>query len=445
MKGSIVKGSLSLIVAAVMMVSLVACGSRTPAETKAVDSKPGQKEGSKAPVKIKYPTYRVGTHSSAALEKEQLAKFNERFGKEIEVVVEEIPSDTAYNDKMKILAASGDLPDVVMGKNGINEILIKGNLATPFNEYMNKDSGWKAEIGDAALTANTRDGKIWSISDQKQVVGYFYNKEMFEKAGIRPAGTWDEFIVNCDKLKAAGYTPLAMMTGENAWTTNLLLASMVGTSGDAGNKFMNTLHPTNFETPEMIEGLKKIQVMLQKYTTKDAVGAVYANAANNFCQGKAAIIANGPWMIGDFSDTAKSPEGFDKKVGVAAYPGNGTFCSYEVGYMIGSKSQEAKDAAAKLIKFKTGVEGQTIALELGNVMPVSDKVQPSDAFKQKYPLFVETIDVGTKSKVTYQLFDTIVFTNVTDAWKTVYPELTFNKVTAEQVAKKLTETAAKYK
>lgn len=445
MKGSIVKGSLSLVVAAVMMVSLVACGSRTPAETKAVDSKPGQKEGSKAPVKIKYPTYRVGTHSSAALEKEQLAKFNERFGKEIEVVVEEIPSDTAYNDKMKILAASGDLPDVVMGKNGINEILIKGNLATPFNEYMNKDSGWKAEIGDAALTANTRDGKIWSISDQKQVVGYFYNKEMFEKAGIRPAGTWDEFIVNCDKLKAAGYTPLAMMTGENAWTTNLLLASMVGTSGDAGNKFMNTLHPTNFETPEMIEGLKKIQVMLQKYTTKDAVGAVYANAANNFCQGKAAIIANGPWMIGDFSDTAKSPEGFDKKVGVAAYPGNGTFCSYEVGYMIGSKSQEAKDAAAKLIKFKTGVEGQTIALELGNVMPVSDKVQPSDAFKQKYPLFVETIDVGTKSKVTYQLFDTIVFTNVTDAWKTVYPELTFNKVTAEQVAKKLTETAAKYK
>ncbi len=444
MKGSIVKGSLSLLVAAVMMVSLVACGSSTPAETKAVDSKPGQKEGSKAPVKIKYPTYRVGTHSSAALEKEQLAKFNERFGKEIEVVVEEIPSDTAYNDKMKILAASGDLPDVVMGKNGINEILIKGNLATPFNEYMNKDSGWKAEIGDAALTANTRDGKIWSISDQKQVVGYFYNKEMFEKAGIRPAGTWDEFIVNCDKLKAAGYTPLAMMTGENAWTTNLLLASMVGTSGDAGNKFMNTLHPTNFETPEMIEGLKKIQVMLQKYTTKDAVGAVYANAANNFCQGKAAIIANGPWMIGDFSDTAKSPEGFDKKVGVAAYPGNGTFCSYEVGYMIGSKSQEAKDAAAKLIKFKTGVEGQTIALELGNVMPVSDKVQPSDAFKQKYPLFVETIDAGTKSKVTYQLFDTIVFTNVTDAWKTVYPELNFNKVTAEQVAKKLTETAAKY-
>ena len=450
MKRSIVKVGLSLVIAVTMLVSFAACGPKATTETKTTETKAGEskaetKEEAKAPVKIKYPTYRVGTHSSAALEKEQLAKFNEKFGKEVIVEVEEIPSDTAYNDKLKILAASGDLPDVVMGKNGINEILIKGNLATPFNEYLDKDSQWKSEIGDAALAANTRDGKIWSISDQKQVVGYFYNKEMFNKAGIKPAETWDDFIANCDKLKAAGLTPLAMMTGENAWTTNLILASIVGTSGDAGNKFMNTLHPSNFETPEMIAALEKVQVMLQKYTTKDALGAVYANAANNFCQGKAAIICNGPWMIGDFSDKTKSPEGFDQKVGVAAYPGNGTFCSYEVGYMIGSKSQEAKDAAAQFIKFKTGVEGQTIALELGNVMPVSDKVQPSDAFKQKYPLFVETIEVGNKSKVNYQFFDAIVFPNITDAWKSLYPELSFNKATAGQIAKKLTEIAARNK
>lgn len=442
------KRPVTLLLAALMVTSLAACGSKTVSDNKAAVSPATSSQTTveaKKAVTIKYPTYRVGTHASAAMEKAQLEKFNEKFGNEIKVQVEEIPSDTAYNDKMKILAASGDLPDVVMGKNGINEILIKGDLATPFNDYLDKDSKWKSEIGDEAIAANTRDGKVWSISDQKQVVGYFYNKEMFEKAGIKPAETWDEFMTNCDKLKAAGFTPIAMMTGENAWTTNLLLSSIVGTSGDAGNKFMNTLHPTNFETPEMIEGLKKIQVMLQKYTTKDAIGAVYANAANNFEQGKAAIIANGPWMIGDFSDKSKAPEGFDKVVGVAAYPGSGAFCSYEVGYMIGSKTQEEKDAAAQFIKFKTGVEGQSIALELGNVLPVSDKVQPSEDFKKKYPLFVETIDVGNSAKVKYQYFDNIVFPNITDAWKTLYPELAFNKLTAEQFAKKLTEIAAKNK
>ncbi len=441
------KKLVSLMLAVLLMLSLTACGSNSDVKDTSGDSTPTAKAGNegKKPITITYPTYRVGTHASAAMEKEQIAKFNEKYGDEIIVKVEEIPSDTAYNDKMKILAASGDLPDVVMAKNGINEILIKGNLATPFNEFLDKNQEWKAAIGEDALAANTRDGKIWSISDQKQVIGYFYNKEMFEKAGIKPAETWDEFMTNCEKLKAAGFTPIALMTGENAWTTNILLSSMVGTSGEAGKKFMNTLHPDNFETPEVIDGLKKIQVLLQKYTTKDAVGAVYANAANNFEQGKAAMIANGPWMIGDFSDASKSLPGFDKKVGVAAYPGNGACFSYEVGYMIGSKTPEEKEAAAKFIEFKTGLEGQSIALELGNVLPVSDKVQPSEEFKQKYPLFVETINVGNNAAIKYQYFDNIVFPNVTDVWKNLYPELAFNKLTVEKFAKKLTETAAKNK
>jgi raffinose/stachyose/melibiose transport system substrate-binding protein len=418
--------------------SPAAAATSAPAQTKAASA-------AKAPVKISYLTFRVGTHASAKLETEQIKQFNAKYGNEVEVVVEEIPSDSAYEDKLKILAASGDVPDVVMGKNGINDILIKGNLATPFNDYLSKDAEWKAAIGDAALAANTRDGKIWSISDQKQNIGYFYNKEMFEKAGIKPAQTWDEFMGNNEKLKAAGFVPLALMTGENAWTTNLILAAMVGTSGDKGNSFMNTLHPANFNTPELIQALNMMKTMLEKYTTKDALGAGYANVANTFCQNKAAVIANGPWMIGDFSDTTKCSKDFDKKVGVAAYPNNSMISTYEVGYMIGAKTPETRDAAEKFIRFKTGLEGQTIALEYGNVMPVSDKVQPSEALKQKYPLFVETIAVAQKTQVHYQTLDSIVYPNITDAWKTLYPKLVFGKSTAEEIAKDLTAIAAKSK
>lgn len=441
--------------ASIVMLALTisACGSPSASENKEAptnSSSSGADQASpdpvaKAPVKISYLTFRVGTHASAKMEAEQIKQFNAKYGDEVEVIVEEIPSDSAYEDKLKILAASGDVPDVVMGKNGINDLLIKSNLATPFNEYLDKDPEWRAAIGEAAITANTRDGKVWSISDQKQNIGYFYNKEMFEKAGIQPAQTWDEFMSNNEKLKEAGFTPLSLMTGENAWTTNLILAAIVGTNGEAGNKFMNTLHPTDFNTPEMIQALNLVKTMLEKYATKDALGAGYANAANNFCQNKAAIIANGPWMIGDFSDPTKCSEGFDKKVGVAAFPDNSMFSTYEVGYMIGAKTQETRDAAEKFIKFKTGIEGQTIALEYGNVMPVSDEVKPSEELKQKYPLFVETIAVAQQSKVHYRNFDAIVYPNVTDAWKTLYPKLVFGKSTAEDIAKELSEIAAKSK
>lgn len=202
-----------------LTLSITACGSENSAENSgaAVTTDSGNAApAAKAPVKISYLTFRVGTHASAKMEEEQIKQFNAKYGNEVEVVVEEIPSDAAYVDKIKILAASGDVPDVVMGKDGINDVLIKGNLATPFNDYLDKDPEWKAAIGEDALASNTRDGKIWSISDQKQNIGYFYNKEMFEQAGIKPAETWDEFMSNNEKLKAAGFVPLALMTGENA-------------------------------------------------------------------------------------------------------------------------------------------------------------------------------------------------------------------------------------
>ncbi|BFT70676.1 ABC transporter substrate-binding protein [Paenibacillus sp. P36] len=449
-KRSVRKG-ITMIASSMLALSMVACSSVKPAETKeSASSSPATVQNtaapSKAPVKIKYATYRVGTHVSAAAEKKILDEFKKKYNGEIELQVEEIPGDQAYVDKIKVLAASKDLPDVVEGKNGLNDLLIKGNLATPLNEYLEADTAWKAEVGNDAINSNSRDGKVWSIANGAQLIGYFYNKELFEKAGVKPAATWDEFLTNLEKIKTTtGTAPIAMMTGENAWTTNLLLGAIVGTSGDAGNKFMNTPFSKNFETPEFIEGLKKIQTILQKYTTKDALGAGYANAANNFLQGKAAIIANGPWMISDFSDKTKALEGFDKKVGVAMYPNSGMFSSFEVGYMLTAKDKETKEAAIKLLKFLTDAHAQQINLELSSTMPLTVNVKPSDEFKQKNPLFMANVELGGQAKNKFANLDALNFANVTEAWKTLYPELNFNKATAEEIAKRLSNTAEKNK
>jgi raffinose/stachyose/melibiose transport system substrate-binding protein len=446
MSKSVLKKSFYLILTIIVTVFTTACSKEPGTGSSSASNAPASSaQAATPPVKITYATYRVGKQVTAAAETKIINDFKAKYGNEVDLQVEEIPDDQTYIDKMKVLAASNNLPDIVEGKDGINDILIKGNLATPLNEYLDADPQWKSEIGNDAIAANSRDGKVWSISNSAQILGYFYNKDIFAKAGIKPADTWDEFQSNNDKIKALGIAPLALMTGENAWTTNLFLASIVGTSNAAGNKFMNTMLPKNYESPEMINGLKQIQTMLQKYTTKDALGAGYANAANNFLQGKAAIIANGPWMIPDFTDKTKTSDGFDKKVGVAAYPGSGMFSTYEVGYMLTSKDQAHKDAAMKFLKFKTGAYAQEVLLELGSVMPLTNLVKITDDFKQKNPLFAETIDLGLNAKNKYASFDVINYGNITDVWKTLYPELVFNKSTAEQIAKKLSDVAAKNK
>lgn len=445
------KAGLAVLLVSNMAMSMIGCGGSTASNTttEASTSSPAATATAepvkKEPVTLKFPTFLCGTNVGAPPFQKILESFNKQYGEEIKIEVEEIPSDDAYKDKIKVLMSAGDLPDVINGKQGLFDLAVKGGFATDLKPYIDADAQWKASIGDAAIEANSRNGKLYSIADAADVVGYFYNKEMFQKAGIKPAATWDEWFSNCDKLKAAGFTPLAMMTGENSWTTNLILASLIGTNGDAGNKFMNTMHPKSFETPEVIDSLSKIQKMLSNYTTKDAIGAKYNDAANNFLSEKAAIIANGPWMIGDFSNAEKAAAGFDKKVGCAAYPGDGIFTSYREGWMVTSKSGANKEAAVKFVKALTDDAAQQVNLELSSVPPMSPNVVITDDFKQKNPILVELINASSQAKVRYKNLDTINYANVTDTFANVYPALAMNKMTAEQVAKKLTEAAAKNK
>ena len=233
------------------------------------------------------------------------------------------------------------------------------------------------------------------------------------------------------------------MTGENAWTTNLLLGSIVGTNGEAGNEFMNTMHPATYETPEFIDGLKMIQTLFQEYTTEDAVGAKYGNVINSFNQEQIAMIANGPWMIGDLLDETISVPGLYDRVGCAPYPGSGIFSSPGEGYVVTAKDKEHQDGAALFVKALTGDSGQEKMLEILKFIPMSPTVEISDEFKADNRLFVELIEARRAAENSYLMFDLINHANVTDAFSTLYPELIFDKITAEEMAAELTKIAEK--
>ena len=49
------------------------------------------------------------------------------------------------------------------------------------------------------------------------MVGFWYNKDQFDKAGITaPPATWDEFLADVAELKDAGITPIAL-GGKDKW------------------------------------------------------------------------------------------------------------------------------------------------------------------------------------------------------------------------------------
>lgn len=264
-------------------------------------------------------------------------------------------------------------------------------------------------------------------------LGYYYNKDLFAQAGIEaPPETWEEFEADCDKLLAAGITPISMDTADSGWCTSLLMGAMIGQT-DTGEKFMNTNQPDSFVNDDVIQAAARIQKMFQNYTTTDAIGGEYGAAANNFFNEKTAIIANGPWMVSKFYDTSIVSDDFADKIAAAAYPGNVMYNSGQVGWSIASKTPEKIEASLAFVKFMTSEESQKMDLEMCSVVP-DRSIEGADV----YPLVNDTIALADKASHSINDYQSLWQASVVDEVSVQYPLLADGSISPEEFAEALT-------
>lgn len=395
---------------------------------------------------INYPTFQCGVNTASPVVDQLIEEFNAEYAGKYRIQKEDVPGDANYVDKIKVQLGTGDLPPVVYG-GGYNllDLALAKDVVVDLTPYVEADPEWKALYSDVALTTNSRDGKIYASSSEGSLVGYFYNKELFEKAGIaEPAKTWDEFWQQCDKLKAAGITPLALDTADSAWVTSLWAGAMIATSGDEGYEFMKQMNPIDYNNQPTIDAFTNVQKMLQEYTTLDAIGGKYEHAANNFLSGQAAMIANGPWMIGDFSDETKTTADFADKVGVAIFPGNFVYDAPIQGYFVTKQDDPAlEEAAVEMVRFFTSAHAQQVALEVQGMVPASSTVEITETAKQNYPLLVEFLDLAEGATVRTDNLQATMYPNLLDVVSQDLPLLASGEMTATEFCQTLSTEAAK--
>lgn len=424
---------------------LAGCGTKDNGDAAAGGGAPAGGD-SAGVITINYPTFQCGVNTAAPVIDQLVKEFNETYAGKYQIKKEDVPGDQNYTDKIKVQLGTGDLPPVIYG-GGYNllDLVVAKDLAVDLTDAINGDAAWKALQSDAMIAVNSRDGKIYASSSEGSPIGYFYNKELFDKAGIKaPAKTWDEFFQQCETLKAAGITPLAMDTADSAWVTSLWMGSMIATAGDDGVKFMQTMNPTDYNQKPVIDAAANIQKMLQNYTTLDAIGGKYEHAANNFLSGQAAMIANGPWMIGDFSDTTKTTEGFASKVGAAVYPGNFVYEAPIQGYIVTKqKDPKMQEAAIEMVKFFTSEHAQQVALEVQGMVPASPAVEITDVAKEKFPLLVDLLDQVATTEVRTDNMQATMFPNLLDVISQQLPLLASGDITPEGFCQAMTDGAAK--
>ena len=98
-------------------------------------------------------------------------------------------------------------------------------------EDLVKETDYEA-TANAGLIAACREvggGTLKSIPYQPNVFAFFYNQDLFDKAGITEVPkTWSEFLDVCEKLKNAGITPITCDDAYIACMMGYHLSRLVG-------------------------------------------------------------------------------------------------------------------------------------------------------------------------------------------------------------------------
>jgi raffinose/stachyose/melibiose transport system substrate-binding protein len=215
----------------------------------------------------------------------------------IDVVVEE---NQAFKTKIQTNMQAGDVPDLFQSWGG-------GGLLQQVDAGLVKDIS--ADVSDVAgdltgIGSFQVDGATYGLPWKVGMVGYWYNQDLFDQAGIAaPADTWDGLLEQIQTLKDAGITPIAVGAGDK-WPAHFwysyLMVRLCGSEG-----MLEIAKDNNFDRECVIEAGQKVLdlVALEPFQEGylaagwDAPGGESETMANE----GAAMDLMGQWAPGAFA------------------------------------------------------------------------------------------------------------------------------------------------
>jgi ABC-type glycerol-3-phosphate transport system substrate-binding protein len=306
------------------------------------------------------------------------------------------------------LALADDLPDIFQVNTQELRSLAKTGKLMNFAPELAKDAPWKSSFNNGAFAALTgQGGEVWAIPETRDALGIYYNKAMFTAAGITEfPQTWADFEADCAKIKATGKTCFAM---DGDWVTLLMWANLIGTQ-PGGAAFLNGgIRSGDYSTnPAVVKATETIKSWQTKgFINANAFSGEYQNAATQFVTGKAAMIANGPWMVNSDIKTKNAVKGLYDDVGYEESPGwtasqrGLIIISGEGSYASGAHDPRKQEAVMAFMKFMTS-HGQALAqVRVEGAWPAV-KFQPTPAEQKTLePLASALVKKSTSVPLTY--------------------------------------------
>lgn len=303
-KQKVLQKLMAVVLAASMMVALGACGSgndtKASTETKSSTASTTSAENTDSGKAQKLKVLNWGNLDEEKVFTAAIERFKaSHAGVEVEHTIVPVESWSDFIQKWITMCSSGQAPDLInIGLEGV-QLAVKNQLILPFDEIVANDNDLKTRLDqypDAILKGFKVNDKLYGMPNGSQTMVMYYNKDIFDKNGIKyPTDnwTWDEFK---EKAKALSYgegdskvygfgLPVAYFQLTPWWVTN----GAYPVSDDYSK-------PT-LTSDAMVESVTFLSDLVKGGISPSPMGS---DVYNQFAAGKLAMVGAGRWVLNNW-------------------------------------------------------------------------------------------------------------------------------------------------
>ncbi len=380
---------------------------------------------------VKLEMYYYKQENQEGLKRVVKAFEKENPGVSIDMLI--IPNDA--DSAMSARAAQGDLPDILQMQSysRITEYASKGFLLDLSKEQA------MGQVLPSSLSAVSWNGKQYAVPMDYAGIGIIYNKDIFDKLGIKAPTTYRELEQACRTLKDNNIVPFAGLLKEN-WSMGHFI-TMVHTA---------LLKEKNIDVAKFIADMNagkssygvvdtaKLFSILDFYRenmNSNAAEMGGGEQQQSFAKGESAMMVQGLWA---YVDALKLNPNLN--AGFIPFPVyndakmNTFYADVDSTFGVSSQSSAEKQAiAVKFLNWLTSAEGQKLWMDEYKLIPPFKGVDVT-AFGGPYVDLMASVEAKGSSPWAFSQYPTDVFE---DSCKNGGQQYMMHKRSAEDVIKEI--------